>query len=81
MTLDEFYKQLKSEIITDYIVLLKYKYDFETEYTIRNEILMVDMNSDDLYAWLRDWNEGQTDVEVLGYIAVWEVDVRCGVKR
>ena len=76
MTLDEFFKELKSKIMVEpYIVTLKYKYDFEDEYTIRNEILEVDNYG---YIWENDWNEGQTDVEVLGYIPVSEVNTAKG---
>ena len=68
MTLEEFFEKLKTEIITDYIVKLKYKYDCEEKYTYSNELLFVDNQCD--YVWYNDWNEGQTDVEVLEYFAV-----------
>ena len=59
---------------TDYIVRLKYKYDWEKEYTIENEYLEYDSNND-CWVWLNDWNEGQTDVEVLGYIDIDDIYV------
>ena len=76
MKLQEFYKMLDSDdfLRTDYIVKLAYKYDWEKEYTIENEYLEYDGNQD-VWVWLHDWNEGQTDVEVLGYIDIDDVDV------
>lgn len=72
LVLEEFFNELYSKpILEDYIVTLKYKYDCEKEYTIANEILVADSFG---YSWLNDWNEGQTDVEVIGYIPVSEVD-------
>lgn len=73
MTLEQLYEELDMLPREDYIVCLKYKYDYEKEYTIQNELLLIDENAD--YVWLNDWNEGQTDVEVLGYIAVSNVEV------
>lgn len=74
MTIEEFYKELENKTIEDYIVTLKYKYDFEEEYTITNEILEVEIDKyPHHYVWFNDWNEGQTDVEILGYIPVREV--------
>lgn len=76
MKLNEFFEMLDAEdfLRTDYIVCLKYKYDWEKEYTIENEYLQYDGNHDD-WVWLHDWNEGQTDVEVLGYIDIDELEV------
>lgn len=79
MTLDEFFQKLKESnaVHQDYIVKLKYKYDYEDKYTIRNEILEYDPDANLLgdYIWLNDWNEGQTDVTVLGYIGVQDVNI------
>ena len=71
MTLEEFLEKLKTEKITDYIVRLKYKYNFEKEYTYSNELLLINHGID--YEWNNDWIEGQTDIEVLEYIAVDDV--------
>lgn len=72
MSLEDFFDELyREDIVESYIVTLKYKYDCEKEYTIENEILLAE-NGD--YCWLNDWNEGQTDVEVIGYIPVRKVD-------
>ena len=79
MTLDEFFQKLKEQnaVHQDYIVKLKYKYDYEDKYTIRNEILEYDPDANLLgdYIWLNDWNEGQTDVTVLRYIGVQDVNI------
>ena len=76
MKLNEFFEMLDSDdfLRTDYIVCLKYKYDWEKEYIIENEYLQYDGNRDE-WVWLHDWNEGQTDVEVLGYIDIDELEV------
>lgn len=71
MKLNEFVDMLDSDdfLRTDYIVRLKYKYPWEKDYTISNEYLEYDGNHDRWF-WLNDWNEGQTDVEVIGYIDI-----------
>lgn len=67
------FDELENKVRDTYIVTLKYKYDFEEKYTIENQILVYD-SMDDSYVWQNDWNEGQTDVEVLGYILLGDVD-------
>lgn len=74
LSLDDFFDLIKNEQ-TDYIVRLAYKHDFEKEYTISNEVLEC-CPSDDEYVWLNDWNEGETDVYVIGFIKVSDVDVQ-----
>ena len=73
MTIDEMFNELENKVRDTYIVTLKYKYDFEKNYTIENQILEYD-SMDDNYVWLNDWNEGQTDIEVLGYMLLGDVD-------
>lgn len=73
MTIDEMFDELEDKARDTYIVTLKYKYDFEEKYTIENQILVYD-SVDDSYIWQNDWNEGQTDVEVLGYMILGDVD-------
>lgn len=73
MTIDEMFNEIENQTIDTYIVTLKYKYDFEENYTIENQILVYDSVVDE-YAWQNDWNEGQTDVEVLGYMILGDVD-------
>ena len=67
ITLDEFFKQIDNmpERGT-LIVRLKYKYEWEKNYEIQNEILEWDGTLSE-YVWLNDWDEGQTDVIVLNY--------------
>lgn len=52
------------------IVEVKYKYSYETEWTIDNEILEC---CNGQYTWKRDWWEGQEDVEYTGIIPVSSV--------
>ena len=73
MSLDEFFNLIKDEC-TDYIVKLAYKYDWEKGYTISNELLEWDYSMND-YIWEHDWDEGQDDVFVLGFIKVSDVIV------
>lgn len=75
MTIEEFYEWLKKQPIEDKLVYMKYKYSWEDRWTVSNEYLEVDMSVDDNYVWLRDWNEGQEDVEILGCIDVGEIDI------
>jgi len=71
MTIEEFFELLKNKPITDYIVRIRLKYDHEDQYRYTNELLLVD--SDMSYYWDSDWNEGETDIAILGYIAVDDV--------
>lgn len=64
----------KRECYDDYLVRVRYKYKWETEWTYGNEYLEFNGNDFD-WVWLKDWNEGQEDVEFLGFIAVDDVDV------
>lgn len=73
MTIKEFAKYLKTKDIETQIVYLRYKYSWEDTWTYSNEILKV--NADSFYIWMSDWNEGQEDVEILGCIAVSDVEV------
>lgn len=73
MTINEMFNELDDKERDTFIVTLKYRYDFEEYYTIENHILEYD-SLDDSYVWLNDWYEGQTDVEVLGYMLLGDVD-------
>ena len=73
MTIDEMFDELENKVRDTYIVTLKYKYDFEENYTIENHILEYESITDS-YVWLNDWYEGQTDIEVLGYMLLGDVD-------
>ena len=73
MTLEKLFETLEDATYCEYIVRLKYKYDWETEYTYSNELIL-DNGRGDWY-WQNDWDEGQTDVEVVGFMAVDDVAV------
>ena len=77
MTLDEFFVILDKLPREDYIVRMTAWYDFEPKShqgQLFNEILEYDGNSDS-YAWLNDWYEGQQNINVIGFIAVSEINV------
>lgn len=71
MKLDDFFKFLAKLPVDDYVVRLKLKYDDEKDYRYTNEILEFD---DDNYLWANDWNEGEQDVQVLGYMPISEIN-------
>lgn len=75
MSIKEFFKYLETKDIETQIVYLRYKYSWEDDWIYSNQILKVDMSVDGFYIWSSDWNEGQEDVEVLGFIAVSDVEV------
>ena len=52
------------------IVEVRFKYDFEDEWTIRNEVL--DLNGD-TFEWLNDWYEGQQNIAYTGIIPLGKV--------
>ena len=73
LRLYEFFDMIKNEQ-ENYIVKLAYRYCWEEDFTISNELLEWD-SSDEDYIWLHDWNEGQDFVYVVGFIKVSDVDV------
>lgn len=73
MTIDKMFDELENKVRDTYIVTLKYKYEFEEKYTVENQILVYD-SLYDCYVWQNDWNEGYTDIEVLGYMLLGDVD-------
>lgn len=76
MKIDIFFKLLDTLPVDDYIVRIKLKYDNETDYRYTNELLLYEGSDYEgsIYIWNNDWNEGEQDVEVIGYIPVSEVD-------
>lgn len=71
MKLDEFFET--ADIGKgDYIVRLKYKYDWEKEYRYSNEVVSYEFDRDS-WVWLNDWCEGEKDVEVVAYIAIDDI--------
>lgn len=74
MTLSQFDSFLKHMTHAEtMIVRLRYKYSYDTEWTTVNEILEYE-NGD--YIWNNDWNEGQEDIEILGYEYLSKLDIR-----
>lgn len=65
---------MKRECYGDYIVRVRYKYEWETKWRYSNEYLEFDWMCCG-WCWLDDWNEGQQDVEFLGFIAVDDIEV------
>ena len=75
MTLEEFYKYIKTELYQDYLVRIKMKYDFDKEYEEHNELYLFS-GSEGGYEWLHDWWEGQPEVEVNGFIPVSDIQIK-----
>lgn len=76
MEINEFLKYINSkDHLEDLLVRLRYKYSWEDHYTYSNEVLVLDFEQTDNYIWLNDWDEGQEDVIVLGYIAIDEIKI------
>ena len=73
ISLEEFFNLLGKQPIQKYIVWLRQKASNKTEWEYLKEILNVDLDYDGYYVWDSDWNEGQQDVEVLGYIAIDDI--------
>ena len=73
MTLEDLFKAVEEDCGMEYVVRLKYKYDWETQYTYSNVIL--GNTGRDSFIWSWDWDEGQTDVTVLGYIEDCDIPV------
>ena len=75
MTLDEFKKfAYLNDFYGEYLVKLRYKHDYETEYTESSQIVTIDFYGFDKFLWLYDWCEGETDVSVLGYIKISDME-------
>lgn len=53
-----------------YIVHIKYKYDYEDNYTDSYEVFEYGIDN---VIWFNDWCEGQTDVVVLGIYSFAEI--------
>lgn len=73
MTLPEFNEKIDTEKIDDYLVWIKYKYKHEKYWDYTVEYLQY-VGSPGIYVWLNDWHEGQEDVEILGYIAICDLN-------
>lgn len=64
-----------TDIVDVMIVKIKYKYDHEMEWTIDNEILDPCYGGGDAWMWLNDWDEGQQQQYVLGWIPLSDLEV------
>lgn len=84
MNMAEFFNYFDKVIPGDYIIWLKYKYSFETEYIYTKEILT---HCVDHFEWLNDWNEGQEDIIILGFVPVigiidfWDCNILKNIKK
>lgn len=66
ISLQEFYDKLeRGQFYGEFLVKLAYKYDFEKGYVISIECLCF---GPDGASWFNDWNDGQDDVRVLGFV-------------
>lgn len=76
MKVDDFFKLLAKLPVDDYVIRLKLKYDHEKYYSYTNELLIYDGSDYEgsIYHWDNDWDEGQQDVQVIGYIAVSQIN-------
>lgn len=76
MNLERFEEWLRqAHPIAPLIVKINYKYDFESQYTESNEILFWDFHTGD-YVWDNDWNEGQQDIIIVGYVEIEDVEMK-----
>ena len=57
---------------TTFIVFLRKKYDWEKEWHYINSLLTYDVNNN-CWLWEWDWNEGQQDIEYLGFLDLEEI--------
>lgn len=71
MTIQEFNSYIKTLPLQTYIVEIKMKHSYEQEYTLTNQLLVVE-NASQL-VWDNDWFEGQDDVEILRCVALDDV--------
>lgn len=71
--LQAFYKTVHEKYyFDDLLVFMRYKYDFETEWNYSNQLFLFE--SDDIgHVWQHDWDEGQQDVEILGFMKIDDV--------
>lgn len=68
ISLKEFFDKLeRAQLYGEFLVKLAYKYRFEKNYHYSIECLSVGL---DCTCWFNDWDEGQDDVRVIGFVAV-----------
>lgn len=69
--IDQFEKQ-RGYCGSAFIILLRYKYSWEKDWTEDAEVIWHDWSSDGL-CWDMDWDEGQQDIEYIGLIDIEEI--------
>lgn len=72
MTIEKFFDLLQQYRCCDYLVEVHYKYAWEEEYIISNEVLLF---NNDHYEWLNDWNEGQHCVKIVKFIPIDDIEI------
>ena len=78
VTVDKFsemlddYKTFGKYFLESIIVQLKYKYDHDREWTIENVVMEFDGSRFE-YCWLNDWDEGQQQKFVTGWIKLSDI--------
>lgn len=72
MTLDDMFDLIEAhQPKDDYVVRLKLKYNHEKEYRYTTEILTFDGSyGAGCFVWENDWDEGEQDVEVIGFMSL-----------
>ena len=87
LSLDEFFSIIRTMPCQNYIVKVRYKYDWEPDWLVENQLLEYYPNSNPNvhihhdYVWLNDWFEGQEWVEVMGFMPFDEVEVPLWTKN
>ena len=61
-------------IRTDYIVIIRLRYEHDKEYDNITEILEYDPTSD-IHFWVSDWYEGQQHVEILAAVPLSHITI------
>ena len=74
MNMDKFIELLKHLPISDKIVRIRYKWSAGDDWMYDNEFLCYNGNMD-CYEWENDWDEGQEYVEVVGFLALDQVQI------
>ena len=64
--------EMPSDAWGDYIVDIRYKYSSQIVYSRSNEFVSINYNG---VTWNMDWWEGEEDVDLIGFIALEDVEV------
>lgn len=79
ITLSEFFDKIAAEPLQDYIVTVKCQQDLQDDPQYSNELLLVSCGPE--YEWYDDWYRGVKHIEVLGYVAVNDVEIKCSLEH